>query len=334
MSTPAVWLREADVVDALDLSGAVDAVAAGFAAEAAGRAVTMVKTHLAWPGGQLHAVGGMLDDVVGTKTWAHTAGGAQPLLVLFGRDDGRVVAVIEAFALGQMRTAAVSAVLTDCLARTDADTMAMCGTGKQALAQVAAVAAVRPLRRVQVWSPNEDRRAAFASRVETELDLAAVACGSPADVCAEADVVTVATRASAPFLASADVERGVHLNAVGAITPERAELEPALVERCVVVADNVAQARELSAELGDAYGDDDAAWARVRSLADVVAAGAGRPADADVTLGKAMGVGLADVAIGVACLHAALALGRGTPLGERERVGPRLKVADRTRRQP
>lgn len=334
MSAPAVWLREADVVDALDLSAAVDAVASGFAAEAAGRAATMVKTHLAWAGGQLHAVGGMLDDVVGTKTWAHTAGGAQPLLVLCGRDGGRVLAVLEAFALGQMRTAAVSAVLTDHLAVADVDTMAMCGTGKQALAQVAAVAAVRPVRTVRVWSPNPERRAAFASRVEAELDLAAVDCGSAADACAGAEVVTVATRASEPFVASADISSGAHINAIGAITPERAELQPALVARCTVVADSVAQARELSAELRDAYGDDDAAWAGVRPLAEVVADGGGRPADADVTLGKAMGVGLADVAIGVACLKAAQALGRGAPLGERERVAPRLKVASRSRRQP
>jgi ornithine cyclodeaminase len=331
MSADALWLSEADVVDTLDLSAAVDAIAAGFRAEAAGTAATMVKTHVAWSGGQLHAIGGTMDDVVGTKTWAHTAGGAQPLLLLFAKEDGRLVAVLEAFALGQLRTAAVSAVLTDHLAAADVETMAMCGTGRQALPQVAAVAAVRPVQRVQVWSPDPERRAAFAKRVEAELEIGAADCASASAASDGAAVITVATRSSVPFLASADVAAGTHVNAVGAITPERAELAPDLVARCAVVVDNVAQARELSAELRQAYGDDDAAWSGVRALADVVAADADRPPGVDVTLGKAMGIGLADVAMGLACWRAAVAAGRGQPLRDRQRVAPRLKVAARAR---
>src|SRR5204862_610706 len=96
--------------------------------------------------------------VVGTKSLSHTGGGATPLLVLFGADDGRVVAIIEAFALGQLRTASVSGLATDLLAPPDASTMAIIGTGKQALPQVAAVAAVRPIAGVRVHSPNAEHR--------------------------------------------------------------------------------------------------------------------------------------------------------------------------------
>ena len=331
--TAPVWLREADVVASLDLAAAIRAVEAGFGAEAAGRATTMVKTHVAWDGGQLHAVGGTVDDVVGTKTWVHTAAGAEPLLLLFSRTDGRLLAVLEAFALGQLRTAAVSAVMTDRLAAAGAPTMAMCGAGRQSLPQVAAVAAVRPIERVQVWSRDEARRRALAERVEAELHLVAVPVGSPAEAADGADVITTATRASAPFLFSAAVGAGAHVNAIGAITPERAELAPDLVARCRVVADSVAQARELSAELRAAYGDDEAAWRGVRSLAAVVADDGGRPADADVTMGKAMGVGLADVALGSACWQAALAAGRGEAVPERRRAAPTLVVAEEATRR-
>ena len=331
----AVWLSEADVVAVMDLTAAIDAAAAGFLAQAGGGADTMVKTHMAWTGGQLHAVGGALDDVVGTKTWVHTGAGAEPLLLLFSRTDGRLVAMVEAFALGQLRTAAVSAVMTDRLASPDARTLAICGTGRQALPQVAAVAAVRPIERVNVWSPDADRRAAFAQRVEAELGLGAEPCESAHAAAVGADVVTTATRAAAPFLASVDVATGTHVNAVGAITPERAELAPDLVARCVVVTDNVAQARELSSELRHAFGDDDGAWTSVRALADVVADAGGRPAAADVTLGKAMGVGLADVALGSACWRAAVAAGLGRPLPDRERAAPQLRMPTTDmRRQP
>jgi ornithine cyclodeaminase len=241
--------------------------------------------------------------------------------------------MIEAFALGQLRTAAVSAVMTNRWATPDVTSMAMCGTGRQALPQVAAVVAVRPIEHVRVWSPNEERRLAFVARVEAELGVPAVACASAAEAAAGAGVVTVATRAPTAFLGAADVETGTHVNGVGAITPERAELAPDLVARCTVVADSVTQARELAAELRDTWGDDDEAWAQVRSLATVVAGDEGRPADADVTLGKAMGVGLADVAVATACWQAAVAAGRGQPLPERERITPVLRVGTESTRR-
>src|SRR4051812_13512533 len=114
-----LWISEAEVASVLDMAAAIEAIRAGLAAEARGDAVNMVKTHTAWDGHTLHAIGAVFSHagVVGTKTWAHTAGGAAPLLILFDAGDGSVRAVIEAFALGQLRTASVSRVATDPLAR-------------------------------------------------------------------------------------------------------------------------------------------------------------------------------------------------------------------------
>src|SRR2546421_7455626 len=108
------WITEADVASVLDIDTAIAAVRDGLAAEARGEATNMVKTHAAWDGHTLHAIGAVFAraGVVGTKTWAHTSGGASPLLVLFGAEDGRVLAMIEAFALGQLRTASVSGLAT------------------------------------------------------------------------------------------------------------------------------------------------------------------------------------------------------------------------------
>ena len=150
------WLTERDVVELLDLPSAIDAVSAYLALEAAGEAITMEKTHVAWDGGHtLHALGGVAPGALaGAKTWAHTGGGATPLLLLWDAGDGRLRAVIEAFALGQLRTASMSGVATRWSARPDATTMAIIGTGKQALAQVAAVAAVRPIRDLARLQPD------------------------------------------------------------------------------------------------------------------------------------------------------------------------------------
>ena len=105
----------------------------------------------------------------GTKTWAHTAGGATPLVTLWNSDTGKLEAIIEAFALGQMRTGGISGVATARMAAEGADELAIIGTGKQALTQVVAVAAVRPLKRIRVYSPTAENRRAFIAKLEKLL---------------------------------------------------------------------------------------------------------------------------------------------------------------------
>ncbi|HZV52056.1 MAG TPA: ornithine cyclodeaminase family protein [Candidatus Dormibacteraeota bacterium] len=331
MSAPApIWLTEADVVAVVGLAEAIEAVEEGFRAEAAGTARNLVKTQLGWKDGSLHAVGAVFEPagLAGTKTWLHAHGGADPLLLLFGTGDGRLRAVIEAFALGQLRTAAVSAVATHHLAEPTASVLAICGTGAQALPQVAAVAAVRPLRMVRVYGRDPQRRRALVDRIRSELDLPAEGYEDPAAAVSAADVITLATRATTPFLAADMPESGAHVNAMGAITLERAEFEPRLLDRCRVVAvDSLAQARAHSRELRERLGDEDAAWARVLPLSRLVADAARRPAGADLTLCKALGVGLADVALGAHVYREALARGIGRPLEPTRRLPPGLRVS-------
>src|SRR4051812_12367821 len=247
----------------------------------------MVKTHLAWGAGHtLHAIGGVDGDLVGTKTWAHTAGGASPLLLLWDSNTGERRAVIEAFALGQLRTAAMSGVATRVPAEPTASVVAVIGTGKQAGAQVEALRTVLPVEQVRVFGRDPERRAAFAARVD------AVPCASVEEAVDGAAVITTATRATTPFLTASMVRSGAHVNAIGAITPERAELAPDLLARCFLAPDSVESARALGAEVRDRD---------LVPLSSLLAGG--RPA-ADVTLFKAMGIGLADVALGRAILEA------------------------------
>src|SRR5438046_9517681 len=99
----------------------------------------------------LHAIGGKLGSLVGTKTWTHTQGGTCPLLLLWSAENGSLVAVIEAFALGNLRTGGISGVAADWMARPDAKVMAIVGTGKQALAQAGTMLAVRPIERLRIY---------------------------------------------------------------------------------------------------------------------------------------------------------------------------------------
>jgi len=313
------WVTEAEVAEAIDLAGAVVAVREALRAEDAATAATLAKTAVSWGSGDtLHALGGVLvdADIVGTKTWAHTAGGATPLLLLWDAASGALRCVVEAFALGQLRTAAVSAVATDALADPQASVLAMVGTGRQALPQVAAVASQRRLREVRVFSPTPAHRAAFCDELAVALpDASIVDCDAVDDAVAGADIVTTATRARAAILDAGALGEHAHVNALGAITPERRELTDAVVRRAsIVVSDVPAVARALSAEVAQAD--------EVVALSRVLAHGSG--AASGISVFKAMGIGLADVAVGAAVLRWVERRGVGRPILRPERAAVRL----------
>jgi len=311
-----LWIAERDVVAALTMAEAITALEAALHAEAGGAAQNMLKTHVTWGRGDtLHAIGAVWPErgFAATKTWAHTHGGTAPLLVLFDSSAGTLLAVIEAFALGQLRTGAISGVATRRLARREADVLAIVGTGKQAMAQITAVHAVRPLARVTVFSPNPDHRIAFAARVTEELGIRATAAASVAEGVDGAGIVTLVTRANQPFLSSGMVTRGAHINALGAIVPERQEFAPELLARCgAVVVDSVPQVQGLSREFRAYYAAG--GWNAIEPLSALVARDGQRPEDADLTLFKAMGMGISDLALALTCYRKIAGIRASVPL--------------------
>jgi len=322
MAADPLWITEEEVVSLVDLPIAIAAIESFLRLEADGQAETMAKAQLGWGSGHtLHALGAVAPPaaLVGTKTWAHTNGGATPLLVLWDSESGRLRAVIEAFALGQLRTASMSGVATRWLAAPDAQEFAIVGSGKQAMPQVAAVFAVRPVERVRVYSPTDDHRRAFAESIRAKWpDVKIVPVDSLDAAVAGAQIVTTATRARDAFLSAAMLASGAHVNAIGAISPDRRELHGDVLERCdLIVADSPSVAKRLSIEFESVTAD-------VTALSAVVAAGAGRPAGADLTVFKAMGIGLADIAVDNEVLMRAEKEGLGRAFSHPERHAPSL----------
>lgn len=324
-----LWISEADVVSMMSMGEAIPALETGLLAEAKREAENMVKTHVEWDGSTLHAIGATFPKAgfAGTKTWAHTKGGATPLLILFDSANGSLKAVIEAFALGQMRTAAASGVATQRLAAPDADDFAILGTGKQAIAQVAAVLAVRPIRRLRVYSPTEEHRRQFVARVKKEFAIEAVEAASVREALKDAAIVTVVTRATEPIVTSDMVARGTHINAVGAIVPSRAEIAADVIARATqILADSVEQAQRLSRELIEFFRADPGQWNKVRPLARLVASPYSRGPRDDVTLFKSLGMGISDLSLGIELYSKALELGLGREFPHPQKVAPRLRA--------
>ena len=326
MGPDAIWITEAEVVHLMDLKQAIAALEVALREEARGAAQNMTKTLLQYGKNNLHAIGGKLGNLVGAKTWTHTQGGTCPLLLLWSAEDGSLAAVIEAFALGNLRTGGISGVAADWMARQDAQVMAIVGTGKQALAQIGAMLAVRPIERLRIHSPREDSRLAFAGRVREEFGIEAEVCASVSDACKGAQIVTLVTRAAQPFLTAAMLEKGAHLNAVGAIAPDREEFAQDVFARATLIAvDNLPGVQQLSREFMTRYASS--GWDEVMSLSKLIASGRRRSDADDVSLFKAMGMGISDLALGVELLKRARERRVGRVIPQPKKQKPRLARA-------
>ncbi len=318
MTDGPLWIDEREVARLLSLSEAIDVLADGYRSAAAGAAASMRRAHLREGDAILHAVGGTIAGagVAGTKTWLYTPGGAAPLLVIFSLEDGRALAVIEAFTLGQLRTAATTGLGTRLLAREDAGSLALLGTGKQAFAQAQAVAAVRPITEIRLVGRDAGRRAALAARLRAQLGVEVTETSEVDRAVAGAAIVTAITRAAEPILGASAISPGTHINAVGAIVPSRRELDESAVARAdTIVVDSLAQAHDDAGELRAAVDAGLLEWSAVRGLEAVVdQPTAALRGPGDVSLFKTLGVGLSDVALGVEVLRRARDSGAGRQL--------------------
>jgi len=310
-----LWIGEAEVAELLTMNDAIDVLAAAYRLQAQGLASSMRRAHVREGDAILHAVGGSLAGrgLAGTKTWMYTPGGASPLLIVFSIADGSVLAVVEAFAMGQMRTAATSGLATRVMAAPEAATLALLGTGKQSFSQAQAVTCVRPIRAVRLFGRRPEPRAKLAARLREELGVEVSEHGDVAEAVAGAQVITAITRSADPYLEGAWLPAGAHVNAVGAIVPSRRELQVDAVARCALVAaDSVTQARDDSGELRAAVEAGDLSWDAVRDLSEIVdTPPVELRTETDITLFKALGIGLSDVALGAEVLRRAKLAGAG-----------------------
>jgi ornithine cyclodeaminase len=325
---PLIWLTEAEVASLVDINDAMAALRTGFVEEAEGRARAIDKALGVWPGGAIHALGSMSLGLhyAGFKTWVHSSGGATAIFSLFDTRNGQLLAVLEAATLGQIRTSAVSGLAADMLARPGADAMALIGTGAQALTQAAAVAAVRPLRRLNVFSPTAGKRAAFVERARQVFDFEVADCASMADAVDDVQIVTSITRASAPFLDADLLSPGILLIAAGAILPANAECLPNVIERSTsIFVDSLGNAQLNSRELREHFGEGPDGWEAVGTLGALLRDGAGPSGDGDITLFKPMGTGLSDLSVAIMTYERASERGIGKPIDQPQRTTPRWR---------
>jgi alanine dehydrogenase len=229
----------------------------------------------AWAGGALGAkLVTFFPSNVGIPT--HHA-----LIILFRPETGEPLATMDGRLITEMRTAAVSAVATQHLAREDASVLAILGSGVQAGSHLEALRLVRTFREVRVWSPRH--AGVFADR----FGVRAVPTGEEA--VRGADVVVVATSSRTPVLKGEWLSVGTHVNAVGACRPDWRELDDRTMRRARLYVESREAATQES-------GDVIAAGEVFAEIGEVVAGTRpGRQGADDITLFKSVGVAVEDV---------------------------------------
>ena len=236
----------------------------------------------------------------------------QGVLALFDAADGRPLALMDSIELTALRTAAMTAVAARRLARADARTATICGCGLQGRAQLRALLCVRKLERVWCWDVAPAAAARFAREMSHELGIPVERARRLPAALRASDVIVTCTPARRYFVRAADVARGAFVAGVGADSPEKQELAPALLAGSRVVVDSLEQA----ATIGDLH-HALAAGALTRravhaELADVVAGRKpGRRSPNETFVFDSTGIALQDVAAAACVYERALATGVG-----------------------
>jgi len=293
-------IDEAMVRELLPMARALDAVERALRARAESRAHDVPRTAMRLPEGSLRVLAASAAElgVLSSKvTFSGGSSSGRGYVSLIDLVTGELRTVIESVHLSRMRTGAASGVATRVLAREDASRLAVLGAGSQALAQIEAVCAVRPIRTVRVWSRDAGRLRAFCARASAAVCVPVLPVDSAQDAVRGADIVTLITSAREPVLEGRWLEPGQHVTAAGSNALDRRELDSDGVARCDrIVVDARDVARQECGDLLPLVERGTVDWARLTELGEILVGQApGRTSDAEITLFESHGMGVQDL---------------------------------------
>ncbi len=309
-------LREADVRALLTMPMALEAVEESLRQQGNGELALHPRRRLKLPDNALlhyMAAGDPVHGFMAMKLYTSVRGVVRFVVPLFRSATGEMAALIEADALGQIRTGAATGIATKYLANANARAAGIIGTGYQARTQLEAVAAVRKLERVRAFGRDTERRAQFCREMSARIGVEAEPVDSGEKAVRGADIVITATSAMKIVLEGPWLSPGVHVNAIGANWAQKRELDNAAVARAnEIVVDSIEQAKMEAGDLILAFANDAARWDAVRELGGIVAAKIpGRTAENQITLFKSIGIAAWDLSVAVRVYELAVARGMG-----------------------
>lgn len=316
-------LTRKEISALLQFSDYFDAVETAFKAHADGHSLSQGLLHLDSRGGEFHVKGGGLQ--LGKIYFAFKINGGfyqnarlygLPNIVgtiaLCDGENGYPLALMDSGEITRQRTAAAAAVAAKRLARSDAETITICGCGTQGQAQLSAMTSLLPIRKAYAFDVDAGQRERFAAKLTQELEIPVEPVNEPGLAVRESDVVVTCTPSRHPYLKTADVRPGTFIAAMGADSPEKQELETSMLASSKLVVDILAQCEKVgelhhALEAGKMRREDVHA-----ELGEIVAERkTGRTSRDEITIFDSTGTALQDVAAAAKVYEKALAANVG-----------------------
>ena len=272
-------------------------------------------------GARIRALAAVLPagDVLGAKLHVQPVDGNSGFLIaIFSQADGHLLGLMDGRAITGLRTGATSALALDALAPSGPLDLAVLGSGTEARAHLRAVAALRPLSSIRVFSTTLERRERFAAELSAELSAQVIACQSAEHAINDATAVVAAARShgEAPIFDPDALSDGTVVVSVGSTVPDQRELDERVLERAsVIIADEPTELLEQSGDCIAAANANIELAPKTYSLAQLIQGTIPVPIDHNaINVFKSVGSALQDVAVAAIALEQARAAGRATPL--------------------
>jgi alanine dehydrogenase len=323
MQQPFVVLTRSEVETLVSLQDAIRVVEQALAdfAQGNGFVFPVIRERIDPHGGFFGVKAGYLASrgclgYKGGGFWASNHGkglaGHQSAIVLYDPETGVPRALMDGNYLTVIRTGAIGAIAAKYLARADSRRVAVIGAGTQGAIQLAALREVLPIEEVRSFDSHAEVSERFARRA-AEQGLRAACCATPRDALDGVDIIVTATPSFQPVVEDAWVRPGMHINAFGADTKGKHEIEEKVLARAKVVVDYLPQAGEIG-ECQHAFRSGLIQSVHAE-LAEIVAGRKpGRESATEITLFDATGIALQDLAVAMCAYEAALQRGLGTRL--------------------
>jgi len=234
-------------------------------------------------------------------------------IILMDAETGALTALLDGRYITEARTAAVSAVSVDRMARADARVLAIIGSGVQARSHLEAIRHVRALNAVRVWSPNAANRDRFAREMTAASGIPVWSADDAASAVRDADIVVLATASPAPVIAREDIAPGTHICAVGACRPTQREMPADLVAAARLIVDSRAAALVEAGDIVLPIAEGAMTERHITGELGEVVLGRchGREHDDEITLFKSLGLAVEDVVAAQLAVDRAVAAGLG-----------------------
>ena len=314
----ALFLRDEEVRQCVSMDEMLEAIESMQRHYGNGEAYNLARRKIIAGTGMLSVMGGGLfyQGLLGVKTYTVVKGVYSFQVSLYDAETGKLLCYTQANRLGQLRTGATSGVAVRHLAKSDATTIGIIGTGGQASTQLEAVSKVRNNKKVLAYSRNAERREAFARAASDTLGIEVVAAHSNREAVEGSDIILCIAATTTSVVEGEWLSAGNTVIGAGPTSWRFQEVDDATFSKAdKIFVDSAEQATVEAGDMASAVDRGLLQWSQLLELRHAVAGKVkGRDNDQQIVYAKLMGTGVADVAAAALAYKNASAAGLGTEM--------------------